>query len=128
VARPSKYKAAMCDQVIELGHKGYSKAQIAREFDVSRTTLDSWASVHPEFLNALKKAKDMALAHWEDIGRSGMGMGKDFNATVWIFSMKNRFAEDYRDLVDKSLTLNASDAFVRMLQGLPSVKLLEHKP
>jgi hypothetical protein len=36
-------------------------------------------------------------AWWEDQGESGLREGKDFNATVFIFVMKNRFHEDYKD-------------------------------
>ncbi len=42
-------------------------------------------------------AKDLAQAWWEDQGQNGLSMGKDFNATAFIFQMKNRFSDDYRD-------------------------------
>jgi phage terminase large subunit len=66
VGRPSKYDPSFCDLVIELGAQGKSKAQLAASIGVSRETIDLWAKVHPEFSDALKFAKDLALAWWED--------------------------------------------------------------
>src|SRR5690606_23308563 len=47
--RPTKYDPAMCEQVIELGEAGKSKAQIARSLGVTRETIDIWAREHQEF-------------------------------------------------------------------------------
>lgn len=96
MARPTDYREEFCGRVIELGRKGKSKAQIAAALDVSRQTLDTWAQVHPEFLDAVKAARDLALAWWEDQGQSGLHAEK-FNATAFIFQVKNRFRDDYAD-------------------------------
>jgi len=94
--RPSEYDPSHCDQVVELGKMGKSKAQIAAALGVSRQTLHNWAAAHPEFLDAVKSAHDLALAWWEDRGQESLTADK-FNATAFIFQMKNRFSEDYRD-------------------------------
>lgn len=94
--RPSGYDPSLCARVVELGADGKSKAQIARALGVVRQTLENWAAVHPEFLDALKDARDAALAWWEDQGQAGLTADK-FNATAYIFQVKNRFPRDYRD-------------------------------
>lgn len=96
MARPSSYEPEFCDRVRELGLEGKSKAQIAATLGVNRTTLDNWAAAHEEFLSALKDARDLALNWWETKGQDGLTADK-FNATLFIFQMKNRFREDYRD-------------------------------
>ncbi len=101
MGRPSKYDPAFCEKVLDLGEQGKSKAQIAKAIGVTRPTLDSWAEKHPDFLYALKAAHDLALAWWEDKGQSGLDAGAgNFNATAFIFQMKNRFRADYRDQQD----------------------------
>lgn len=96
MARPTEYRQEFCGRVIEMGRKGKSKAQIAAALDVSRQTLDNWAGAHPEFLDAVKDARDLALAWWEDQGQTGLRAEK-FNATAFIFQVKNRFRDDYAD-------------------------------
>lgn len=97
IGRPSKYDPSYCELVVDLGAAGKSKAQIAAAIGVTRTTMDSWAEKFPEFLGALKAAKDLELAWWESAGQFNM-VRQGFNATAFIFQMKNRFRDDYRDV------------------------------
>ncbi|HXF89583.1 MAG TPA: helix-turn-helix domain-containing protein [Xanthobacteraceae bacterium] len=96
IGRPSKYDPSFCDLVLELGAAGKSKTQIAAALGVVRATLDNWADQHPEFLAALKAAKELELAWWETAGQINMSR-QGFNATAFIFQMKNRFPSDYKD-------------------------------
>lgn len=94
--RPSDYDIAHCETVIELGRQGKSLAQMASHFDIGRTTIDRWGDDHPEFREALTRAKAHAQSWWEDQGVSGMTADK-FNAAVWKKSMEARFREDYTE-------------------------------
>lgn len=94
--RPTDYKPEYCEQVIELGKQGKSLAQMCANFDISRQTIDNWANAHPDFLEALSRAKVHAQAFWEDEGFKGMTSDK-FNAAVWKKSMEARFREDYTE-------------------------------
>jgi transposase len=97
IGRPSKYDPAFCERVLELGREGKSKTQIAAAIDVSRVTLGTWGEQHPDFLAALKRARELELAWWENVGQKHM-LAPGFNATAFIFQMKNRFREEYRDV------------------------------
>jgi hypothetical protein len=97
VGRPSKYDPRFCELVLDLGAKGKSKAQMAATIGIDRGTLNEWVDVHPEFSRAINAALDLSLARWETIGQEHM-LRPGFNATAFIFQMKNRFREDYRDL------------------------------
>lgn len=89
---PTKYKSKYCDLVIEHMDKGLSFESFAATIDVCVDTLYEWIKVHKEFSDAKKKATAKALCKWETIGMSGMqGEIMNFNASTWIFSMKNRF-------------------------------------
>lgn len=92
------YNESMCDQVILLLSSGKSIARIAADLGVCRDTIYEWRDKHPEFERAFKKGKDACQAYWEDLGHDGIcGEIKNFSATAWMFTMKNRFREDYRE-------------------------------
>jgi hypothetical protein len=116
MARPSKYEPSYCDVVVELGKAGKSLAQMCANFDISRQTIDNWAEAHPEFLEALSRAKMHAQSWWEEQGVSGMTADK-FNAAVWKKSMEARFREDYteRQEIDHSGKIETADIDNRQL-------------
>lgn len=96
--RPTLYKQEYCDAVIEMGKEGKSPIEMASYFDVSRQTIDNWAASHPDFLEALNRARVHCQAWWENAGREGMFLGGGgFNAAVWKKSMEARFREDYTE-------------------------------
>lgn len=121
MGRPSKYDPAFCDVVIELGEQGKSHAQMARTLRVSKVTMLEWTKKHPDFLNALKEADSYSQAWWEDQGQLGMAMGRDFNATAFIFQVKNRFKDDYSDKIE--VKHDATAAFAKIWQAVGTGKL-----
>lgn len=94
--RPSLYDPSYCDEVIDLGKAGKSLVQMAARFDVSRQTIDNWATQNPEFLEALNRAKVHCQDWWETKGQEGM-LSPGFNAAVWKKSMEARFRDDYTE-------------------------------
>lgn len=96
MGRPTDYRDEYCETVIELGEQGKSHAQIARSLGVARQTLYDWSKVHPEFLGAITRAKDLALAWFEDKGQDGLTT-PGFNASLWAKQVSCRFRDDYTD-------------------------------
>ncbi len=96
VGRPTDYDPSFCDRVVDLGGKGYSKAMTAAELGVVRQTLDNWASQHPDFLDAMTRAREFALAWWERQGHKGI-WSRDFNANAYRLQIVNRFPDDWRE-------------------------------
>lgn len=94
--RPSKYQASFCDVVIEAGKQGKSVAWIAAELEVSKDTIYEWIDVHPEFSDAMAKARTLSQRWWEDKGQEGMQQ-QGFNASIWSRSMAARFPDDWRE-------------------------------
>lgn len=89
---PSKYKPEYCQMLIDHVTQGMSFETFGVDLKVNRDTLQEWAKVHPDFSEAKKNAYDASFKFWERVGFAGMsGKIKNFNAAVWIFSMKNRF-------------------------------------
>ena len=103
MARPTDYLPEYCEQVIELGRDGKSHAQIAATLDVARMTLYRWAEAHPEFSDAITRARDLAQAWFEDKGQDGLTT-TGFNASLWAKQVSCRFRDDYTETQRRELT------------------------
>ena len=97
--RPSKYDTAFCDVVLAAGAEGKTLAGMADALDVDRETINNWRDAHPEFSRAVKRGLEKAQAWWEEQGRiATFGATDGFNATSYIFQMKNRFRDEWNDM------------------------------
>lgn len=94
--RPSEYDPSYCEKVIEWGAAGKSKTWMAAKIGICRDTIYQWERNHPEFSDALKRAKALEQMWWEDSGQDGM-TGDKFNGQVWGRSMAARFPDDWRE-------------------------------
>jgi hypothetical protein len=109
--RPTSYKPEYCDRIVEMGAYGASKAEMCADIGISRQTYDDWKAAHPEFLEADKKAVELSQGWWEQQGRVATFGGTDgFNATSYIFNMKNRFPGDWRDKKEVDVSLSHEQA------------------
>lgn len=101
--RPTDYKSEYCVRVIELGKTGASLAEIASELDVVRQTVYDWQDAHPEFLDAITRARQEAKVWFERKGRTGLET-PGFNASLWAKQVSCRFPDDYREVTRTELT------------------------
>ena len=73
---------------------GLSFESFGAEVGACRDSLYRWVKEHEEFSDAKKHGAQLNLQFWEKIGMKGMvGVDqgfKGFNASLWIFNMKNR--------------------------------------
>ncbi|MGL5011812.1 MAG: hypothetical protein ACRC6I_18195 [Paracoccaceae bacterium] len=99
--RPSKYDPAFCDRVIEYGRMGKSRTWIAAEIGVMRETLIEWEKAHPEFSDAMSRARLLSQQWWEDAGQAGV-ITQGFSAPVWAKNMSCRFRDEWGDKVEAS--------------------------
>ena len=104
MGRPSKYDPTMCDRMVELARLGKSKAQIRRDLGIHHSTWAEWSEKHPDFSAAIKESYELSMAYWEDMGMEGIHQGMRFNATAYIFQVKNRFPREYRDRQEHAVT------------------------
>jgi len=74
------------------------KLETCAELGIDYNTFESYQEKHPEFFKAVKQGGQLSQAWWGRKGREATFGGVDgFNATSYIFNMKNRFKEDWRD-------------------------------
>jgi hypothetical protein len=99
---PKPYYQEYCDLLIQHMEKGYSFESFGAHVSCCAKTLYNWCDQHPEFLQAKKEGELKARQKWEEMGMEGMnGLIPGFNATVWLFSMKNKFG--YVDRIDANI-------------------------
>lgn len=101
--RPQTYSPELCQTVIRLGAKGYSKASIAYSLGISRDTLHAWARDFPAFSDALSRAHDAAYHRLEQHGVRNLKADR-YQAQVWKARMASQF-EEYRDNPSASVNL-----------------------
>lgn len=94
--RPSKYKPAYCDLVIEHMADGASLTSFAAEIGVARSSINEWMEQHDEFSEAVKVGKAKCSSWWEKVGRKNAVEGGG-NATLVIFGLKNMSPDDWRE-------------------------------
>lgn len=97
IGRPSEYDPAYCELLIQDMANGFSFEAFAGKVGVSRQTLYEWVSVHPAFSDAKRRAVELCRRKWEELGMDGLPAGT-MNAAVWIYNMKCRFPQDWRDV------------------------------
>ena len=96
--KTSKERKALCDAWCEHLVAGYSKESFPL---CDPQTYRVYKEKYPNDFDTKKENKSMRMSrmYWEDRGLKGMnGHILGFNATVWIFNMKNRFG--WRDKQD----------------------------
>lgn len=77
--------------------KGFSKKAVAGCLGISREGLYRWCRRYPEFRDTIKRGEMRSLLFWERMGLLGtVGKLKDFNESVWMFTMKTRFHSAYK--------------------------------
>ena len=114
---PNKYHKDMCIKAEEVLSNGESLAGICAELDISRATLYEWRDTHPEFKEAVDRGLQKAQRVWEKIGQDGIkGHYEKFNSAPWIFTMKNRFRQDYKE--DKDTKSDNTSLVEKLLDRL----------
>lgn len=96
MGRPTDYRPEFCERIVELGKQGYSQARMAADLDIAKATINLWASKHPDFMNALTRARTYSQSWWEREAQDGL-KNREFNAAIWDKSVKSMFREDYTD-------------------------------
>lgn len=121
--QPTKYKPEYCQLVIDHMSRGLSFESFAGVVGTCKQTIYSWMAKYPEFLDARNQADAKCRLFWEKCGIKGLFLGQQdkFNATVWVFNMKNRF--HWRDLQEINQTVESKSEV--NLSGLDLLSLVK---
>ena len=91
------------EKLLELGSRGASDVKMRVQLGgICHRTWEQLIDEYPEFCETVKEARARCQEWWEDIAQNNMltEKGESFNATTWIFNMKNRF--NWRDKSEQS--------------------------
>lgn len=114
--RPTKFKPEYCDALVDHMASGLSFESFAGVIGVTRSTVYEWVKAQPSFSDAKKLGESLALLWWEKISRSAvLGEIDGFNATVFVFSMKNRFG--WRDRVENTGHITVEPYIIQRRDG-----------
>ena len=103
--RPTKYKKEYCKMLVEHMKEGLSFRTFGAVIGVCEDTLHEWCKKHREFSESKKEGALYSELFWSKMGRSGAaGKINGFNATAWIFNMKNRFGWRDKKEIDTNIT------------------------
>jgi hypothetical protein len=99
-----KWDPAYCAKVEALGAEGKSAPEIRRELAIPASTWRAWIKTRPCFSESVEEADDAAQAWWINLGRLGVRMGTNFNATAFVYITKNIFPARFRDRQDHTVS------------------------
>jgi hypothetical protein len=97
--RPTVYDPKFIDILNGMGDEGEGMAEAWAALGIGRQSFYDFQKQYPEFSDAVNGMKARSQAWWERNGRlATFGMREEaFNATAFIFNMKNRFGDDWRE-------------------------------
>ena len=109
IGRPTTFKEEYCELLIEHMAKGLSIQSFAGTIGASNQAIHEWFDRHQSFADAKHIGMEKNRLFYERAGVGGMlGKIKNFNATVYVFNMKNRFPKDWNDRSQIDQTINAN--------------------
>lgn len=110
-SHPYKWKKKYCEQLTEHMSKGYSLEAFAGSIGVTRDCIYKWIDRHECFKEAFEIGKSKQHMFFEGMGIHGMtGKLKNFNASVYIFTMKNKLK--WKDKIETELS--STDSGLRL--------------
>jgi hypothetical protein len=96
--KETKYREEYGEQLIEACQQGYSPAGFAGKLGVSRVAVYDWAKRHPEFADAMSRAKAARVEWFETQMRNILVEGgTGGQATLLMFLLRNAGPDDYQD-------------------------------
>jgi len=101
-AKGSSYSKDFCNKLVKHMAEGYDFNSFAKVVGVSQNTLNRWVIDRPLFKEAKEVGEAAYYHHWIDLGIKGAkGLVKGYNASTWIFTMKNKFG--WKDIVENAI-------------------------
>lgn len=88
--RPAKYKEEYCQIALQILSEGKTLESVAVELAISWSTLHDWIRDYEDFSYAVKEGQKLSKKWWVETGQKNIH-NKDFNSTLYMMNMQNRF-------------------------------------
>jgi len=93
------------DTIIGMMTNGQSKQEVKAVLNICNALHTRWMKDEPEYAETIKRGEELSQAWWEDqIRKAAIGETKGANATLFIFNMKNKFPNDWRDKTEREVS------------------------
>lgn len=128
--RPSNYKPEFPEMLIEHMAQGLSFTSFGGIIGVPHQYMCEWEKKYPDFKKARAIGDSQSLVFWEKLGKVGiMGKIKSFNASAYIFSMKNKFNWTDRNEIQLGQTddYKAEHSVLRSIDRKDLINLVKKK-
>lgn len=127
--RPTGYKDEYNQMLSDHMAGGLSFESFGGVVDVARDTLYQWLERHEGFSDAHKIGRQKQIRFWESVGRDGvMGKIKGFNVVGWLFNMKCRFRDNWREDSQGATTVNNFIQFQTNVTDRGTVEVIDSTP
>lgn len=103
-----KYKPEYRDLVRETIKEGDTINAFCVEVGVCKETVKRWREEHPDFDEAVRSALCHSELWWERLGKNNVG-NSDFNTTLYIIQMRNRFGWLGKDPAAPNINLTTAN-------------------
>lgn len=90
MTRMRKYAPDMAVQVACSMYTGKGLQEVGRCCSISSSTIAKYADKLPTFAVAIKRAHELYMAYWLELGTLNIGT-KGFNSSMYIYQVSNRF-------------------------------------
>lgn len=139
--RPSLYESEYATMLVDHMAEGLSFESFGGRISVSRATLYTWLDLHPDFLDAKSIGESKSREWWERKGQEGLfaetirekgpdgtttTVTRSINASIWVFSMKNRFKWRDKQPDEESEDISKDERYPSMTKA-QAKKLLEEQ-
>lgn len=106
---PPKFREEFHEIALNLMKEGANHMEVVAAIGMKRSQFYEWIQeggkyYNPEFSDTIKRGEAYAQAWWERNGRKAIFNSEGFNSTAYIFTMKNRFKQDYSDISKHEVT------------------------
>ena len=103
--RPTEYKPEYCRQVADYMGKGYSLTAFAGSIKQSKETMYRWIATHPDFSDAVTRARAARVAGLETRMLAANNGG---TAATSIFALKNADPDEWREVRYQNIETNVN--------------------
>lgn len=93
--RPSEYRPEYCQAVIDCMAQGFSLTAFAGSIRVAKDTVYEWIKTHPQFSDAVSRARAARVLHLE---RKLLSSRKGAETSAAIFALRNADPSEWRDI------------------------------
>lgn len=104
--RPTKYRKEYCKMAVDLGKEGKTLVHLANTLGVTKSSINEWGSVHPEFSHALAQCKAGAEQWLLDRASERMA-GGNVGASDTLLKFMLSAAHGYREKTDVTSDIKA---------------------